>query len=86
VSLTSAKAKDVDRILSSNTRDEIGKINEVFHDSQSLLDRLQQLVNEVDENDDDFFTFFKQSEKAFRHISNELGSYIWSQSLRGTFA
>ncbi len=86
VSLTCAKDKDVDRILSSNTQDEIGKINEVFHDYQSLLDRLQQLVNEVDETDDDFFTFFNRSEKAFRHICDELGSYIWSQSLRGTFA
>jgi methyl-accepting chemotaxis protein len=78
--------KDINRDLSGNIRDEIGKISEVFHDYQSLFDRLQQLVNEIDEFDDNFFTFFYRSEKTFRHLSTELGSYIWSQSLRGKFA
>lgn len=86
VSLIVDNNKRIGEDLSDNNRDEIDKISEVFHDYQSLFDRLQQLVDEVDEFDDNSFTFFHQPEKAFRHLSNELGSYIWSQSLRGKFA
>jgi len=86
VSLIVDNNKRIGGDLSDNTRDEIDKIAEVFHDYQSLLDRLQRLVNEVDKFDDNSFTFFYRSEKAFRHLSKELGSYIWSQSLRGKLA
>jgi hypothetical protein len=86
VSLIVDNNKRIVEDLSDNTRDEIDKITEVFHDYQSLLDRLQRLVNEVDEFDDNSFTFFHRSEKAFRHLSNEIDSYIWSESLRRKFA
>ncbi|CAF3722987.1 unnamed protein product [Rotaria sp. Silwood1] len=68
--------------LLDNIRVEIGKICEIFHDYQSLFNRFQHLMNEADQFDDDFFVFFNRSEK-LRNLHNELGPYIWSQSLRG---
>ncbi len=86
VTLITDKANGVDIDLSVNTRDEIAKIGGVFNDYQTLFDRLKQLMNEVDEFDDGLFTFFNRPEKALRDLRHELGSYIWSQALRGNIA
>ena len=67
--------------LYSNTK----KISEIFHEFQSLVDRLHELMNEVDQVDDDFFIFSSQPEKAFQNLCDEFGSYVWNQVCRGTF-
>ncbi|CAF1373548.1 unnamed protein product [Adineta ricciae] len=71
-----------DTDLSVYTRDEVNIIAGVFRDCESLGARLQQLISEVNESDDDLFTFVNQSEKALRNLRDELGPYIWSQTYR----
>ncbi len=85
MSLSANKDNCVAIDLSANIRDEIAKLGGIFHDYQALFDRLKKLMDEIDEFDDDLFTFFNRPEKALRDLRHELGPYIWSQALRGNF-
>ncbi|UJR16869.1 hypothetical protein I4U23_003767 [Adineta vaga] len=82
VSLTNEQHESIDTDLSVYTRNEINKIGGVFYDYKSLEIRLQQQINELNDSDDDLFTFVNQSEKALRNLREELGPYIWSQTYR----
>ncbi|UJR11584.1 hypothetical protein I4U23_015764 [Adineta vaga] len=55
---------------------------EIFYDYNMLFSRLEQIINEFDNPDDDLFTIFNSHEKALRDLRNELGPYIWSQTLK----
>ncbi len=85
VALVDGKGNGAGIDFSNHTQDEIKKSGGLFHDYESLFDRLQELLNEANEIDDDFFSFFNRPEKALRDLRFELGPYIWSQSLRGEF-
>lgn len=77
------KDKDLDINLSDNTREEMDKIHEIFHDYQVLLERILKIIQEMNGTDDNMFTFSNRSEKALRNLDDERGPYIWSQSCKG---
>jgi hypothetical protein len=85
MSLSANKENDVSIDLSTSTQEGIGKIGGIFHEYQPLFDRLIQLMNEVEEFDDDLFSFFNKPEKALSDLRHKLGPYIWSQAFRGNF-
>ena len=60
------KDTDVDIDLSANTREEMDKVHQIFHDYQLLVDRLLEIIRDVNTTDDGFFTFSNRSEKALR--------------------
>lgn len=69
--------------FSSNIGDNTKKTVEIFVNYQSMLIRLQQLMKEVEESDDDLFTIFRQRDKSLRDVRQELGPFVWSHSYKG---
>jgi hypothetical protein len=59
------------------------KVVGVFHNHESMLARLQQLLDTVKKSDDGLFSIFNSRGKSLRDIRNELGPFVWYQNYRG---
>jgi len=69
--------------FSLNIGDNTKKTVEIFVNYKSMFIRLQQLMKEVEESDDDLFTIFRQRDKSLRDVRQELGPFVWSHSYKG---
>ncbi len=59
------------------------KVVGVFHDHESMLVRLQQLLDNAKKSDDGLFSIFNSRGKVLRDVRNELGPFVWYQTYRG---
>jgi len=69
--------------FSRNVRDNTMKIMEIFSSCETMFIRLQELIKEISESDDDLFSTFHQREKSLRDVRQELGPFVWSHSYKG---
>jgi hypothetical protein len=69
------------KILTDDEKD-LSQILEVFSGYQSMLIRLQQLIDNIQELDNELFTPFNQRIHALRDVRQQLGGFVWSCSFK----
>jgi hypothetical protein len=52
---------------------------EIFHSNEPMIIRLEELINEIKESDDNLF----QQQKSLRDVHQELGPFVWSHPYQG---
>lgn len=65
----------------------LNSMTEILTSYERLNIRLKQLIQELAETfvDDDMVVTLNRKEKSFTNLRNELGSFLWIDSLRGRF-
>ena len=54
---------------------------EIFDDHERMFIRLEKLIQEMEESDQNLFRTFYQQEKSLRDLQQQLGPFVWSPFL-----